>query len=221
MKIPQGLTEQDVLQTIDAIVNQLSAGFRFGYHDINDMKQQGRLFALEALDKGSFDINFKNKGGKKDVNKKLYTFLFSHIRYRFINFKRDNFSRNEPPCLSCPFYDPKKLKSVNQCSAFEDKNECTKWDKWFKLNQAKQNLIKPVDISELNSDGISNTQYSVDMADKLYKNQLKDLVDEHLPANMRSDYLRFIQGCRLPKDKLDKLQNKIMEIVHANRKEDG
>ena len=48
--IPQGMTEEQVVQTIDIIANRLAKKFKFGYHDIDDMKQQARLFAWEVIE---------------------------------------------------------------------------------------------------------------------------------------------------------------------------
>ena len=48
--IPQGMTEEQVLQIINNITNRLAGKFKFGYHEIEDMKQQARLFAWQGLE---------------------------------------------------------------------------------------------------------------------------------------------------------------------------
>ena len=90
MKIPKGMTEDEVLSSIDLVANRLASKFRFGYHSIDDMKQQARIFALEAL-----DIYDNTKGTTLD------TFLWLYVRNRLCNFKRDNYERPKP-CLNCP-----------------------------------------------------------------------------------------------------------------------
>ena len=55
MKIPKGLTESEVLDIINRTVNYLAPGFQFGYFDSEDMKQEGTIFCLEALDSFNFD----------------------------------------------------------------------------------------------------------------------------------------------------------------------
>ena len=48
--IPHGMTEDEVVQTINLIANRLAGKFKFGYHELEDMKQQARLFAWEGLE---------------------------------------------------------------------------------------------------------------------------------------------------------------------------
>ena len=49
VQIPKGMTEEEVLSIIESVVNVLAFNFKFGYFDLDDMKQQGRMYALEAL----------------------------------------------------------------------------------------------------------------------------------------------------------------------------
>ena len=87
------ITEQELLDTIDIITKKLAYKFKFGYHQIEDMKQQISIFALEGLE------NYDNK-------RPLENFLWTHVRNRLFNFKRDNYQRPDKPCKTCPFYDP-------------------------------------------------------------------------------------------------------------------
>src|SRR3990172_4720235 len=50
-KIPKGMTEKEVLNVIEEVISSLAYKFKFGYHSIEDMKQQARLYAWEGLDK--------------------------------------------------------------------------------------------------------------------------------------------------------------------------
>ena len=47
--------EEDFLKALDIISKKLIYKFKFGYHDIEDMKQQAAIFALEGLE------NYDNK----------------------------------------------------------------------------------------------------------------------------------------------------------------
>ena len=69
------MTEEQVVQTIDIIANRLAKKFKFGYHDIDDMKQQARLFAWEGIE------NY-------DGVRPLANILWTHVRYRLYYFKR-------------------------------------------------------------------------------------------------------------------------------------
>ena len=128
MQIPPGMTEEEVIEVINRILSTLSYNFKFGYFGIDDMKQEGWVYAIEALPKYNPEIA------------PLENFLRTHIRNRFLNLKRDKLSRHQPPCPACPFYDPECRVSINKCSAFEDKSECDKWSGWEKRNFSKKNL---------------------------------------------------------------------------------
>ena len=41
--------EEDFLNALDIISKKLIYKFKFGYHEIEDMKQQAAIFALEGL----------------------------------------------------------------------------------------------------------------------------------------------------------------------------
>src|SRR5690348_9353769 len=118
MKLPDGIkySEAEVLDIIERVVKTLAAKFRFGYHEIEDMKQYGILCAIKVL----------SEPNKYDVTKPLENFLYTHIRNRFINYKRDNYMRSEVPCKTCIFFDPQLKKSKNKCAAFTDKGNCKK-----------------------------------------------------------------------------------------------
>ena len=47
--MPKDMTEQQLVHTINNIANRLASKFKFGYHELEDMKQQARLFAWEGL----------------------------------------------------------------------------------------------------------------------------------------------------------------------------
>ena len=49
MQVPKGLTEEEVLEIISRAVAYLAPSFKFGYFDIEDMKQEGTIFSIEAL----------------------------------------------------------------------------------------------------------------------------------------------------------------------------
>ena len=84
-KIPKGMTEEEVMYVINRIAVRLAHRFRFGYHTIDDMKQQARLLAWQGLD-------------LYDNKRPLENFLWTHTRNRLYNFKRDNNGRQ----IECP-----------------------------------------------------------------------------------------------------------------------
>ena len=80
MKIPKGMTEREVTETITKVVNRYAKKFKFSYHEIDDIKQEGFMIGMEALE-------------RYDASRPLENFLAVHIKNRLKNFKRDNFFR--------------------------------------------------------------------------------------------------------------------------------
>ena len=80
MKVPPNMTEQEVVDIINKIATRLAPKFTFAFFEVEDIKQEAYLIAVEALD-------------RYDENKPLENFLFAHINNRLKNFKRDNYYR--------------------------------------------------------------------------------------------------------------------------------
>ena len=200
MNVPIGYTEEQVIQVVDEILGALASTFRFGYYEVDDLKQEGWIYALEALD--NYDLSFGYN---------LNYFLYGHIRRRFINFKRNKSTRNESPCLSCPFYDPEFRVSDNQCGQFTNKNECEKFDAHTKRNERKRALNEVTYGGEMgeNAAGI----FTPNMGDALDNRTLLEKIDSYLDVSLRADFRRMVDGVSLPKAKRDKVIKAIREIV--------
>ena len=80
------MTETEVLAIMTTVVNRIAHKYRFGYYDIDDIKQEAFIIAMEAMD-------------RYDEGRPLENFLAVHISNRLKNFKRDNFFRPDyvPP----------------------------------------------------------------------------------------------------------------------------
>ena len=204
MQIPKGMTEEEVLLAIENVVNSLARNFKFGYFDVDDMKQQGRMYALQGIDNYNPDIG------------PLENFLRSHVRNRYLNLKRNKLTRHQPPCVECPFYDPKLLKSENKCSEFVDKRECDKFAGWEDRNFAKKHLVEPLDISNIKDERENNMRKSEDIAGKLDLIELRDLIDAKLPVCYRADYNRMCSGVHDPKQQRIKIIDEIKLIISEN-----
>ena len=89
MTLPPNLSEEEVLLAIDEVVDRLAPTFTFGYYDIDDLKQEGRIYAMEALPR------YKSNRGTS-----LRTFLHNHVRNRYLNLKRDKYARPAPKNVS-------------------------------------------------------------------------------------------------------------------------
>ena len=193
------ITEDQFLQALDIISKKLIYKFKFGYHEIEDMKQQASVFALEGLE-------------KYDHKRPLENFLWTHVRNRLFNFKRDNYFRPESVCVTCPFFDPRCLKSTNQCAKFTNKNNCSLYNQWENRNNIKKNLMKPLNID---NEG-HNLKSSTDISDILSNKELINLIESNLETKYRETYLKLKGGNKIHKKDLVKLQDHIAHILQNN-----
>ena len=191
------MTEKQVIQIINNIANRLAAKFKFGYHELEDMKQQARLFAWEGLE------NF-------DGIRPLENFLWTHVRNRLYNFKRNNFGRPDKPCDSCPFFDIsfENVKGYG-CKAYDNHEECDLYMGWLKRNTTKRNIMNTaqLDLDIRQSDAVE---------DKLDKKHIFNLVDRSIPVHYREDWIRFINNLKLSKIKREAITQIIIGILKEN-----
>lgn len=196
LKLPTNISEEELVATINRVVNRLAHKFRFGYHDIEDIKQEGRLEALKGLK-------------KYDGVRPLENFLYIHVRNRLINFKRNKLSRYDLPCLGCPFYDPHCDKSNSKCAEFSDKTQCKPWKIWMTRNESKKNIMEPIAIQE-NSASLMRGNSVVDEISNV---EIVELIKEHIPVALRADYFRMIGGVTISKQRKDHVKEAVLEIL--------
>jgi DNA-directed RNA polymerase specialized sigma24 family protein len=184
--------ENELLKVIDIITKKLAYKFKFGYHDIEDMKQQISIFAIEGL---------KNYDHKRP----LENFLWTHVRNRLFNYKRDNYQRPDKPCYTCPLYD----KASKLCTKYSDKNDCDLYAKWLDRNQNKKNLMHLTTIDELKDYGniFFDSSATPDQTETLRT------IENSLIGEYRTIYLKLKNGSKINKSDKTKLLNKIQEIL--------
>lgn len=190
------IKENDFLQALDHISKKLVYKFKFGYHEIEDMKQQAAIFALEGLE------NY-------DSSRPLENFLWTHVRNRLFNFKRDNYFRPDNVCSSCPFFDPQCKKSKNQCAKFTNKNDCDIYTQWNDRNNFKKSIMQPSNIDHENNE----FKKSEDLFDNIFNQELISFIENNLELKYRENYLKLKGGVKIPKQDLIKLQSHIMDIL--------
>jgi hypothetical protein len=188
--------EEDFLQALENISKKLIYKFKFGYHEIEDMKQQAAIFALEGLE------NYDNK-------RPLENFLWTHVRNRLFNFKRDNYFRPDNVCVGCPFFDPKFKKSANQCAKFLNKNDCSIYSQWSDRNTTKKNIMQPTNIDHSDTDLKSNNN----IFDFISNNELLSIIEDKIHTKYRETYLKLKGGSKVSKQDLKKLQDHISQIL--------
>jgi len=194
--VPSNMTEEQVLNHIDTAVKAVARRYQFGYYDSDDMFQQGRLFCLEVLHK--FD----------PARGSLENFLKTHLRYRFLNLQRQKLSRTDSPCELCQFNDS------GECIAFNNEDECEKCKAWRQRNESKKSLMNTFPVEE--DFTLSET---FDIPTKLTLQEIFNWVDENLPANLRQDFRRIVDGGTIPKQRRKTVFSKIRQIIREYTKE--
>lgn len=192
--LPNNVSHEEFLRVLDNISKRLGHKFRFGYHDFDDMKQQAAIFALEGLE-------------KYDNTKPLENFLWTHVRNRLFNYKRNNYQRPDKPCLTCPFFDKAYQSSTNQCSKFTNKNDCELYSSWANRNETKKNIMQP---SYIETDIVHNSH---NLLHNIQNKEIIDYLDKNVTSEHRENYLRLKHGDKIPKQQLLKLQKYILELM--------
>lgn len=193
-KLPNSVSEEEFLKVLDNISKRLGHKFKFGYHEFDDMKQQAAIFALEGLE-------------KYDNTRPLENFLWTHVRNRLFNYKRNNYQRPDKPCFTCPFYDKAYKCSNNQCSEFKDKMECQLFAAWSNRNDAKKNIMQPTYIEH----DIQNSSSS--LVESIQNQEIIKFLDENVSVEHRENYLKLKHGDKILKQQLTKLQNHIQSLM--------
>ena len=175
------MTEQEVLAVIEKIANRYCHKFKFGYFTAEDIKQEASIIAVDALD-------------RYDETRPLENFLSSHVKNRLINFKRDNYCRQQK----------------------EDADI-----KWELRNNAKKFLMEPLDISNIRDEQEKNMRNENDFIEDIFTREMFDLIDSELPVELRSDYLRIKDGVYVPKPRRQQIYDEISKIINGEDNEEG
>ncbi len=84
MHIPSNMTEQEVTDQINVVVDRIAPKYTFHGYEIADIKQESFIICMEALP-------------RYDEGRPLENFLAVHLSNRLKNFVRDNhFIKDEP-----------------------------------------------------------------------------------------------------------------------------
>ena len=196
-ELPNGVSPEEFLLVLENISKRLAHKFRFAYHSIEDMKQQAAIFALEGL---------KNY----DKKRPLENFLWTHVRNRLFNYKRNNYQRPDKPCHTCPFFDKGCKVSINQCEKYSNKNDCELYSSWAKRNEAKKNIIQPGYIE--NSTHLAPSSNNENF---LENKELIKFLDDNIQLEFRETYLKLKHGSKVNKIELKKLKNHITKIMET------
>jgi DNA-directed RNA polymerase specialized sigma24 family protein len=102
MKIPHGISEQEVIDTITKIAKRLAHRYVFSGYDVEDIEQEAFLIGIAGLE-------------KYDPSRPLENFMYTHINNRLKTFKRDNYYRIDYGTSAQKIQDRKKnlLEPIN------------------------------------------------------------------------------------------------------------
>jgi DNA-directed RNA polymerase specialized sigma24 family protein len=199
-QLPSGVSEEEFLKVLDNISKRLGHKFKFGYHSFDDMYQQAAIFALEGLE-------------KYDNKRPLENFLWTHVRNRLFNYKRDNYKRPDKPCLTCPFFDKNFKSSNNQCTEFANHLDCELYKKWHDRNDSKKNIMQPTTIED---QSLLRNKDNEDFQHIMGNKELIEKLDHNLQGEHREIFLRLKHGAKVNKTDIKKLQKHIQQIIADN-----
>jgi DNA-directed RNA polymerase specialized sigma24 family protein len=77
-----------------------------------------------------------------------------------------------------------------------------------KMQDTKKSILEPIDIHEL-----FHIATGSDIEDEAHLTEIHEIIDEKLPANMRSDYLKLKNKGKLTKSRKVKIIKKLQEII--------
>lgn len=161
MKIPKGMSREEVIDKINLVTKRISPRYTFSGYELDDIKQEAFIICYNALER------YDPKVGP------LENFLSINLSNRLKNFIRDNHYRKD--------------------------------------DEEKKKIMNP---SPLTYDHIDENEQS---QKDLYLKEISHIVDENLPSQYRSDYLKILAG--MPVNKKRKLE--VMEKIYNILKESG
>lgn len=203
MKIPDSMTEEEVLAIFNDAISKLASRFKFGLNDEDDMRQQAMVFAIEGLE-------------FYDEKQPLVNFIYVHIHNRLYNYKRNNYMRLEKPCTTCPLsaYIPPE-----GCSAYHDRMECKLYAGWIERNIIKRNLTHTLEYEQINPNNEKNMNYNELIVSDINTREIIELIDKELPIKLRKYYQMMINGDRVNKKFKVAVQEEIIRILRKHKYE--
>lgn len=162
MRIPKGMTQESVMETINCVVRRISGRYTFPGFDADDLKQESYIICIEALD-------------RYEDGRPLENFLSVNLSNRLKNLIRDNYCKSGE-------YDKKKV-------------------------------LSPTSINE--KIDVIDTDYSIERV--LSRREMSEELDKIIPPNLRSDYLKLLNGVPIQKQSRIKISQLIKEHFNEER----
>lgn len=197
MHIPEGYTEKEVITIINEAVGKLCHKFKFGPYEIDDIKQEGFLFALEKLH-------------KYDGRKPLPNFIYIVIKNLLINLKRNKYERLNKPCDKCPLKAYIIDINCHKCSLYDNMLDCKYYNKYHKVNSQKKELMH---AERVDFDINPSTRGIGESDNDSRTKEMEDYINTSLPVEYRADYLRIKFGHKISQPRRELIEDVLLEIL--------
>lgn len=195
MKLPKGWTQEQFLSEVETVVRLLAPDFKTYQDDIEDVKQDARMWAIEGVRR--YD---PSKG-------KLAGFLYTHIKNRLTNMRRKQYFCGECPCKLCRGGQPGGTKH-------EDRQFCQTYLDWINKNNSKQNVVVPTSLSNTDDDTEEALWLEYDFEGNLDISEALEKIDANLPFQLRGTYLQMREGVPgIPKSLREQVMSTIKKIL--------
>lgn len=195
--LPEGMSEGEVLAAIENVVRRLAPSFTWGHHDIEDIKQYGRLEALALLSKGKYD-----------PSRPLEGYLFTHLKRRYLNLRR---GLMRPPeqggCRACY-----KAWLAGSEGCGQGTEGCRRFAQWRTTQERRFRFVHTLSLdgADLNDDALTQQD---DVAQNVATRELLTLIDERLPVHLRADYLRMRAGVTVEPARREEVRAAVLAVL--------
>lgn len=187
-----GVPETEFLEACEHVVTVLCGTFAFGYYSVDDIRQEIRVFCLEAMP-------------RYDRERLLKNFLYVHAYKRLINLQRNKLQRNDPPCAICHAGETTCQKNAEEV--------CDRYMGWLKRNASKKSLAQPGTYSEAVASKHADPSIPKSPLDNMVNQEIWDIIDQHIPMSLRKDFLRMKEGVSLHKSRRQEVLTAIRQIL--------
>lgn len=212
-----GVPEAHFLECVEHVVTVLCGTFAFGYYSVEDIRQEIRVFCLEAMP-------------RFDRSRDLKKFLYVHAYRRLINLQRNKLQRNDPPCIRCHTGNSCQAEEANQVENSEDEQGesvgfflhthespnsavsgfggeapvCQRYMDWLKRNASKKSLAQPAAYSDAVTSRHADDSID-DPLGNMANEEIWSMLDQGIPLHLRLAYLKLKEGATVPKPLKDQV----------------
>ena len=163
MNIPKGMTEQQVIDQINIVIDRIAPRYTFYGYTVNDIKQESFIICMEALN-------------RYDQKRPLENFLSVNLSNRLKNFIRDNHFVGDE-------------------------------------NTERQRVAKPAQLDYEDNIIDDLRKYAISY-EQIEDRDMQIIIDQHLPANMRMDYLKMMNDLYITKQRREEIIDTIIHLLY-------